>query len=95
MPVLADENELPDSIITIEHTYQYCVSDPEKAQAIMDELMVRRQDKDWELDWCQADLYYNTGKYRLALFFFEKTAAYKAVNTVPSLYMGLLSTMME
>ncbi|HBX45495.1 MAG TPA: hypothetical protein DEG28_06410, partial [Porphyromonadaceae bacterium] len=24
-----------------------------------------------------------------------KTAAYKAVNTVPSLYMGLLSTMME
>jgi|GEM_PF-2510872 len=95
MPVLADENELPDSIITIEHAYQYCVSDPEKAQAIMDELMVRRQDKDWELDWCQADLYYNTGKYRLALFFFEKTAAYKAVNTVPSLYMGLLSTMME
>lgn len=93
--ILANNTELPDSILTIEHTYYYILSDPEKAQKIMEELKTRKLHEPWELDWCQADLYYNTGKYRLALYYFERVSKYNEVKKKPQLYMGLLSTMME
>lgn len=91
----ADDAQLPDSIISIEHTYYYIVTEPEKAQQIMDELKRRKTDKEWELEWCQADLYYNTGKYRLATYYFERVCKYDEVKNNPQLLMGLLSTMME
>lgn len=91
----ADDAQLPDSIISIEHTYCCIVTEPEKAQQIMDELKRRKTDKEWELDWCQADLYYNTGKYRLATHYFERTGKYDEVKNNDQLLMGLLSTMME
>lgn len=91
----AGDIQLPDSIISIEHTYYYIVTNPEKAQQIMDELKRRKADKEWELDWCQGDLYYNTGKYRLATYYFEKVSEYDEVKNNPQLLMGLLSTMME
>lgn len=91
----ADDAQLPDSIISIEHTYYYIVTEPEKAQKIMDELKKRKKDKEWELEWCQGDLYYNTGKYRLATYYFERVAKYDEVKNKPQLLMGLLSTMME
>lgn len=93
--MFGNQSVLPDSIITIEHTYQYCLTDPVKAQQIMDELMRRKQDKSWELDWCQGDLYYNMGKYKLAILYFEKALSDKEVSENPRLRMGLLSTMME
>lgn len=91
----ADNAQLPDSIISIEHTYYYIITEPEKAQQIMDELKKRKKDKEWELEWCQADLYYNTGKYRLATYYFERVIRYNEVKNKPQLLMGLLSTMME
>lgn len=91
----ADDIQLPDSIITIEHTYYYIVTEPEKAQQIMDELKKRKTDKEWELDWCQGDLYYNRGRYRLATYYFERVSKYDEVKDNPQLLMGLLSTMME
>lgn len=93
--ISANNKELPDSVLTIEHTYYYVLTDPQKAQQIMDQLKVRKQYEPWELDWCQADLYYNTGKYRLALYYFERVAQYKEVKNKSQLYMDLLSTMME
>lgn len=95
MDLFAQSTSLPDSIITIEHTYYYCVSDPEKAQEIMDELRTRGTDSAWELDWCQGDLYYNTGKYRLASYYFERVAEYGEVKDNPQRMMDLLSTAME
>jgi len=95
LSVAAQETTLPDSIITTDHTYQYILTDPQKAQQIMDELKRRKTNKDWELDWCQADLYYNTGKYRLASHYYERVALQNEVKTNQRLYMGLLSTMTE
>ncbi len=86
---------LPDSIITIEHTYIYCLEDPAKAQEIMDELRQRKTDPEWQLDWCQADLCYNTGKYRLALYYFDRVSKSEEIKKDAQLRMDLLSTLGE
>ena len=41
------------------------------------------------------ELYFNTPKYRLASYYFEKVQGYEEVKTNRELLMGLLSTMLE
>jgi len=92
------EKSLPDSLVTIENVYVYCLSEPEKAQQIIDRLRQLKADRlafDYEMDWAQGDLYFNTGRYRLASYYFEKVEQYEKVKTNRQFMMGLLSTMVE
>jgi len=96
--VSAQESNLPDSLVTIENTYVFSLSEPQKAQQIIDRLRQLNDDKlafDYEMDWAQGDLYFNTAKYRLASFYFEKTLGYEEVKSNRKFLMGLLSTMLE
>lgn len=89
---------IPDSLITLENVYTYCLTDPQKAQRILDIIREKNDDKlafDYEMDWAQADLYYNRGKYGLASYYFERVAAYDTIRANSDFQMGLLSTMME
>lgn len=96
--VSAQKNSLPDSLVTIENVYVFCLFEPDKAQQIIDRLRVMNDDRlafDYEMDWAQADLYFNTGKYRLASYYFERVQEYKKVKENNIFTMGLLSTMVE
>lgn len=92
------KSNLPDSLVTIENVYVYCLTEPDKAQQIIDQLRILNDDKlafDYEMDWAQADLYFNTGKYRLASYYFERVQEYEKVKNNRNFLMGLLSTMVE
>lgn len=98
LSVKAQENSLPDSLVTIENVYVYCLTEPGKAQQIIDRLRELNDDKlafDYEMDWAQADLYFNTGKYRLASYCFERVQEYEKVKSNRTFMMGLLSTLVE
>lgn len=93
-----NESNLPDSLVTIENVYVYCLTEPDKAQQIIDRLRVLNDDNlalDYEMDWAQGDLYFNTGKYRLASYYFERVLEYEKVKDNRTFLMGLLSTMLE
>lgn len=96
--VNAQKNSLSDSLVTIENVYVYCLTEPDKAQQIIDRLRELNDDKlafDYEMDWAQGDLYFNTGKYRLASYYFERVQEYEKVKENRTFMMGLLSTMVE
>ncbi len=89
---------LPDSLITIENVYVFSISNPEKSQAIIDRLREVGDEKlalPFELDWAQADLFFNTSKFRLASFYYEKVKEYEEVKSNRKFQMGLLSTLLE
>lgn len=74
-------------------------NDLERERGItIDQLRILNDDKlafDYEMDWAQADLYFNTGKYRLASYYFERVQEYEKVKNNRNFLMGLLSTMVE
>ena len=62
------ENEtasLPDSVLTEEQVYLHLFTDRSLSERIMSEMRRRGTLPDWELDYLEGDLYYNTGRSRL------------------------------
>lgn len=98
LPGAADKMSLPDSLVSIDNIYVYSLTEPDKAQDILDRLRELNDDRlafDYEMDWAQGDLYFNTGKYRLASYYFERVLTHEKIKTNRHFRMGLLSTMLE
>lgn len=68
----AENQSLPDSLITDDYVYEYTFSDFDKAERIMHELRKRKTLPDFRLDAIEGDLYFNTGHYYRALNFYRR-----------------------
>jgi hypothetical protein len=51
------ESAFPDSLIDIDHVYEYTYSDFDKAKIIMEELRKRGEEPEYDLDRTEGDLY--------------------------------------
>lgn len=81
---------LPDSVLTEDHVYKYMLTDAGKAERIMAELRRRKLYPEWNLDYVEGDLYYNTGRSRKALEFYAAAMESGTVRGNDTLYMDLL-----
>ena len=54
---LGSVSDLPDSLIDIDHVYEYTYSDFDKAKIIMKELRKRGEEPEYDLDRAEGDLY--------------------------------------
>ena len=54
---LGSVSDLPDSLIDIDHVYEYTYSDFDKAKIIMEELRKRGEEPEYDLDRTEGDLY--------------------------------------
>lgn len=71
-PAFAQNNQLPDSLLTDDYVYEYTFSDFDKAERIMQELRKRKSLPNYKLDATEGDLYFNTGHYYRALKFYKR-----------------------
>ncbi len=52
-----NDSGFPDSLIDIDHVYEYTYSDFDKAKIIMEELRKRGEEPEYDLDRTEGDLY--------------------------------------
>lgn len=88
-------SSLPDSLVTDDNVYRYMFSDPEKAEAVMAALRERRKLPDWELDYTEGDLCYNTGKHYRALKFYTRVLECDRAKRDDALQMDMLHRMIS
>ncbi len=92
-PVKAEK--LPDSLVTDDNVYRFMFSDTKKAEAIMAALRERGKMPEWELDYTEGDLYYNTGRNYKALKFYAEALASRKAKKDNTLRMDLLHRMIS
>ena len=90
-PAFAGESgSLPDSLLNEDHLYKYLFTDRHLSERIMAEMRRRGICPDWELDYIEGDLYYNTGRYREALKHYNAALESAHVKGNDTLRMELL-----
>ena len=92
---LTRAQSLPDSLITSGNVYRFMFSNTKKAEAIMATLRDKGKMPEWELDYTEGDLYYNTGRNYRALKLYSKALASKTARKKPALRMDLLHRMIS
>ena len=86
---------LPDSVVTEDNVYRYMFSDTGKAEAIMEALRERKKMPDWELDYTEGDLWFNTGRYYRALKCYARVLESDRAKKDNTLYMDMLHRMIS
>lgn len=85
--VHAENNSLPDSLLTDDYVYEYTFSDFDKAVQIMKELRKRNTYSQFRLDVTEGDLYFNTGRYLQALKYYKRVLESEQVHNDSTEYM--------
>ena len=93
--VVAEDNSLPDSVLTVDKVYYYMFSDTVKAARILEVMRIRRLAPSYELDVAEGDLLYNNGKCRAALAFYERALMSEEVRSDSVEYMEELHRMIS
>ena len=81
---------LPDSLLNEDCIYKYLYTDRDLSERIMAEIRRRKTCPDWELDYIEGDLYYNTGRNREALKHYNAAMESAHVRGNDTLRMELL-----
>ena len=81
---------LPDSLLNEDCIYKYLYTDRDLSERIMAEMRSRKTCPDWELDYIEGDLYYNTGRNREALKHYNAALESAHVRGNDTLRMELL-----
>jgi len=66
------QTNIPDSLLTKDHIYEYTFSDQEKAKQIIQMMRERKLESEYTLDVAEGDLYFNNGKHNDALPFYTR-----------------------
>ena len=91
----ADDNSLPDSLITDDYVYEYTFSDFDKAVQIMQEMRRRNTYSQFRMDLTEGDLYFNTGRYLQALKFYKRALESDSVQNNDKEYMEQVHRMIS
>ena len=92
---LGSVSDLPDSLIDIDHVYEYTYSDFDKAKIIMKELRKRGEETEYDLDRAEGDLYYNSGHYFTAIKYYGRMMRQDSLNHDPQAYMESIHRMIS
>lgn len=92
---LGSVSDLPDSLIDIDHVYEYTYSDFDKAKIIMEELRKRGEDSEYDLDRTEGDLYYNSAHYYTALKYYGRMMRQDSLSHNPQAYMESIHRMIS
>lgn len=93
--VHAENNSLPDSLLTDDYVYEYTFSDFDKATQIMKELRKRNTYSQFRMDLTEGDLYFNTGRYLQALKFYKRVLESDSVRNNDKEYMEQVHRMIS
>lgn len=93
--VYAENNSLPDSLLTDDYVYEYTFSDFDKATQIMKELRKRNTYSQFRMDLTEGDLYFNTGRYLQALKFYKRVLESDSVRNNDKEYMEQVHRMIS
>lgn len=93
--VRGESGVLPDSLLTEDKVYEYTFSDFGKAEAIVKEMRIRMVCPEYQLDITEGDLYFNTGRYYLALKFYKRALGSDSVVCDVGRYMEQLHRMVS
>ncbi|MCD8045041.1 MAG: helix-turn-helix transcriptional regulator [Tannerellaceae bacterium] len=85
--------EIPDSLLTVDHVYEYTFSDPEKAHRIIDLMRKQKSEPEFKLDITEGDLYSNQRRYKDALVYYTNALNSDSVQNNDVYYMELLNRM--
>ena len=91
---VADES-LPDSLLTEDYIYEYTFSDFGKAVRIIEQMRERKLLPVHRLDIAEGDLYFNTGRYRQGLKFYNRALESDSVRKNDTDYMEQLHRMIS
>ena len=92
---LGSVSDLPDSLIDIDHVYEYTYSDFDKAKIIMKELRKRGEETEYDLDRAEGDLYYNSGHYFTAIKYYGRMMRQDSLSHDPQAYMESIHRMIS
>ena len=92
---LGSVSDLPDSLIDIDHVYEYTYSDFDKAKIIMEELRKRGEEPEYDLDRTEGDLYYNSGHYFTAIKYYGRMMRQDSLSHDPQAYMESIHRMIS
>ncbi len=76
--IAAASSVVPDSMLTEDGVYHYIFSAPDKSKYVMDYLRENKRDvkgktfSELDLDHLEGDMYYNTGHYVTAVFYYRR-----------------------
>lgn len=86
---------LPDSLVTGDNVYRFMFTDISKAEAIMAALREKGKMPEWELDYTEGDLCYNTGRNYQALKFYSRALDSQKAEDDDRLQMDLVHRMIS
>ena len=74
------KDRLPDSLLTLDKAYYYCIAKPETTLAIIKTMRQRQMAPEWQLDMADGDVNYGMRRYLKALSFYQKIDSCKAIK---------------
>ena len=89
------EVSFPDSLLTEDKVYEYTFSDFNKAESIVKEMRKQKALAEYRLDIAEGDLYFNTGRYYLALKYYNRVLVSDSVLCNDNRYMEQLHRMIS
>lgn len=93
--VFAGDETIPDSLLTKDHVYEFTFSNQSKAKRIIDLMREREKAPEYMLDILEGDLYFNNGKYYLALGYYTRALDSDSVRLNNTDYMEQLHRMIS
>lgn len=94
-PPAAAQEELPDSLLTEDYLYEYTFTDFGRARRIIEKMRERKTLEPHRLDIAEGNLYFNTGRYRQGLRYYDRALASDAVQRDDDEYMEVLHRMIS
>lgn len=91
----ADEDELPDSLLTEDYLYEYTFTDFSKAQRIIEQMRAQKKLSQYRLDIAEGDLYFNTGRYHQGLRYYKRAFESETVQKNDTEYMDVVHRMIS
>ena len=86
---------IPDSLLTVQKAYYYCMACPDTSLAIIATMRERQMAPGWRLDMVEGDIYYNMRRYLTALRYYNKVDGQEATKDSTNVQLFLLKWQMD
>lgn len=86
---------LPDSMLTLTKSYEYNITSPDTAQAILETMRGRELADEWRIDFAEGDMNYGMRRFLKALTFYERVKEDRSVRDSTRVQLLLYKRMMD
>ena len=89
------KDRVPDSMLTFDKAYYYCITKPDISLTIIESMRQRKMAPEWQLDMAEADVNYGMRRYLRALSLYQKIDSCKAIKDSTRVQLLLLKWQMD